>query len=110
MSGLPVTVLFCADSPYFQHAGAAMASMLRAAPESDFQIFVCSERREGAAEEKLAAITSTFRNASITFLEFDIDPWREHLRLDHYITTASYLRLFVTEFLSPRIERLIYLD
>jgi len=106
-----ISLLFCADGPYFQHLGAAIASVLRANPGHDFEIFVCSEARQPQAEEKLSAIASRFKNASITFLEFSIaGSHGKELRLDRYLTMASYLRLFLTEFLSPTIEKVLYLD
>jgi lipopolysaccharide biosynthesis glycosyltransferase len=111
MKRLRISLLFCADGPYFQHLGAAIASVLRANPGHDFEILVCSEARQAQEEEKISAIASRFKNASITFLEFNIaGSHGQQLRLDRYLTMASYLRLFLTEFLSPTIEKVLYLD
>ena len=111
MKRLRISLLFCADGPYFQHLGAAIASVLRANPEHDFEILVCSEARQAQGKEKISAIASRFKNASITFLEFSIaGSHGQQLRLDRYLTMASYLRLFLTEFLNPTIEKVLYLD
>jgi lipopolysaccharide biosynthesis glycosyltransferase len=110
MERLRISLLFCADGPYFQHMGAAIASVLRTNSAHDFQIFACSETRDPRAEEKLSAIALRFGNASITFLEFSLAQVHGRLRIDRYLTLASYLRLFMTEFLDPEVERVLYLD
>jgi lipopolysaccharide biosynthesis glycosyltransferase len=89
--------------------GAAIASVLRANSGHDFQIFVCSERRDREAEEKLSATVSRFGNASIAFLEFNLSK-HGHLRVDRYLSIAAYMRLFVAEFLDPQVEKILYLD
>ena len=105
-----ISLLYCADGPYFQHLGASVASLLQANPGHYFQIYVCSEERDAKAEEKLSATASRFGNASITFLEFGLAQNHGQLRLDRYLTLASYLRLFLTEFLDPTVEKVLYLD
>ena len=110
MERLRVSLLYCADGPYFQHLGASVASVLQANPAHHFQIYVCSEKRDAKAEEKLSAIASRFGNASITFLEFSLAQGHGDLRVDRYLTLAAYLRLFLTEFLDPQVERVLYLD
>ena len=109
MERLRIPVLFCADASYFQHTGATIASLLRTNAAHDFQILVCSESRNRLAEEKLAAVALRFGNASISFLEFNLTQ-HKHLRVDRYLTLSAYLRLFVTEFLAPSIEKVLYLD
>lgn len=105
-----IPTLFCPDGSYFQHAGAAMASLLQANRAHTFDIFVCSETRNPEAEEKLSAIASRFGNASIKFLDFNLADRYGYLKIDRYFTLAAYMRLFVTEFLDPKIDRLLYLD
>ena len=102
-------MLFCADAAYFQHMGATIASLLRSNSGHDFRIFVCSEKRDAEAEEKLSAIASRFGNATLTFLEFGLEQ-HGNLRIDRYLTLSAYMRLFVTEFLEPSIEKVLYLD
>jgi lipopolysaccharide biosynthesis glycosyltransferase len=104
-----ISVLFCTDQHYFQHAGAAIASLLRANAAHDFRIFVCSEKRDLESEEKLLAVSSQFGNASITFLEFNLAQ-HSQLRVDRYLTIAAYLRLFLTEFLDQSVGKVLYLD
>jgi lipopolysaccharide biosynthesis glycosyltransferase len=109
MQRLLIPLLFCADAPYFQHMSATIASLLRSNSAHDFRIFVCSERRNSRAEEKLSAIASRFGNASFTFLEFELAQHRD-LRVDRYLTLSAYMRLFLTEFLDPSVEKVLYLD
>lgn len=110
MSTLSITVLFCADGPFFQHTGAAIASMLRANSQHHFRIFVCSQKREPAAEGKLTAVAQQFGNASMHFVEFSLEPFKAYLHADRTFTIAVFLRLFLTEFLDPSVDRVLYLD
>src|SRR5450432_126786 len=110
MNGPCVTVLLCADGPYFQHAGVTIASMLRANPARQFRIFVCSQKREPAAEGKLCTVAQRFGNAAMEFVEFSLEPFRNSLHADRTFTIAVYLRLFLTEFLDRSVEKVLYLD
>jgi lipopolysaccharide biosynthesis glycosyltransferase len=110
MRHLKIPVLFCTDAIYFQHMGAAIASLLNSNSLHNFEIFVCSEQRDQAAEEKLLATVSRFGNATLTFIQFSLGRCREYLCLSQYFTAAAYIRLFLTEFLDPSIRRILYLD
>jgi lipopolysaccharide biosynthesis glycosyltransferase len=89
---------------------AAIASLLQSNPMHDFRIFVCSEKRNSIPETKMSAVVSRFGNATISFIEYNLDARREYLWADRHVTAASYIRLFLTEFLDPSIRRLLYLD
>jgi lipopolysaccharide biosynthesis glycosyltransferase len=110
MERLRISLLYCADGPYFQHLGASVASVLKANPRHDFDIYVCSEKRDAQGEQKLSKIAVGFGNASITFLDFNLAQTHTGLRVDRYLTLASYLRLFLTEFLPLNVDRVLYLD
>jgi lipopolysaccharide biosynthesis glycosyltransferase len=84
--------------------GATIASLLRANPNHAFRLFVCSTNRNPTAELHISEILSRFGNASVKFLTFD--PSRQAGQLNQ----AIYLRLFLTEFLDPSIEKVLYLD
>jgi lipopolysaccharide biosynthesis glycosyltransferase len=110
MERLHISLLFCADASYFQHAGATIASILETNPKHEFEIFVCSEKRDYSAEQKLKVIVSQFGNATINFVEFNLPQMQGHVESKAYISVATYLRLFMTEFLEPRVKRVLYLD
>jgi len=107
---LQIQILFCTDALYFQHMGAAIASLLQKNFAHDFQIFVCTEEKDREAEEKLRTVVSRFGNASVKFIEFKLDQSRGYLYIDQYLTAAAYIRLFLTEFLDPSVKRVLYLD
>jgi lipopolysaccharide biosynthesis glycosyltransferase len=110
MGRIKIPVLFCADAAYFQHTGVGIVSLLSSNSAHEFEIFVCSEDRDPVAEQKLSAAVSPFGNATLSFIRFSLEHCREHLHVDQYLTTATYIRLFLTEFLDPSIRRILYLD
>jgi lipopolysaccharide biosynthesis glycosyltransferase len=105
-----IDVLFCADGPYFQHMGATIASLLRANRTRLFRLFICAAERDVSAEEKITIIAERFGNAMTRFIYFDVTQRYGRLRTDRYLTIATYLRLFVTDYLDSQIAKLLYLD
>jgi len=110
MTPRSIDVLFCADPPYFQHMAATITSLLRANPDHMFRLFICSAERDERTEQKIGIVASQFGNASAHFLQFDVARQHAYLTPDRYLTIATYLRLFATEYIDPQVSKLLYLD
>ncbi|ADW71446.1 glycosyltransferase family 8 protein [Granulicella tundricola] len=98
-----IPVLFCTDHHYWKHLGVAIASLLAANPSLRFRIIVCSMIENLAAEPKIREIFP-----AVEFVRYNINQYG--FRTDRNITIASYLRLFMTEFVDLAIDKLLYLD
>jgi lipopolysaccharide biosynthesis glycosyltransferase len=109
VSKSPIAVLFCTDNNYWQHMGATLASLLSSNARHQFRIMVCSLEPNPANEMKIRQIAREFGNATVEFILFT-PKHREALPVDRYISLGAYLRLFVTEYVDPKLEKLLYLD
>ena len=105
-----IPVLFCADARYFPYMAATMASLLSSNPDNTFRLIVCSTERNAASEQQIARFVAEHRNATVEFVCFDLQKVKTNLPVSKHITVSAYLRLFVTEFLDPSIEKVVYLD
>jgi lipopolysaccharide biosynthesis glycosyltransferase len=109
LSKPPIAVLFCTDNNYWQHMGATLASLLSSNGRHRFRILVCSLEPNPENEMKIRQIAQEFGNATVEFILFT-PKYREALPVDRYISLGAYLRLFVTEYVDPALDKLLYLD
>lgn len=86
-----------------------IASLLKNNAQHRFRLIVVLNERDTAAEQKIRDTVRLFNNAEIEFKSFSSQAF-EHFRVDRHITVASYLRLFMTQFLDPDLEKVLYLD
>jgi lipopolysaccharide biosynthesis glycosyltransferase len=105
----PIPVLFCTDSNYWQHMGAALASLLANNRGHKFRIMVCSLHPDPESERKINKIATGFGNAVVEFIRFVPDRSKS-FPINGHITLAAYLRLFMSEYIDPKIDKLLYLD
>jgi lipopolysaccharide biosynthesis glycosyltransferase len=105
----PIPVLFCTDSNYWQHLGAALASLLASNTRHQFRVMVCTISPDLENEAKISQIVKTFGTATVEFIHFT--PNRQNaLPISGHITLGAYLRLFMTEYVDPTVDKLLYLD
>jgi lipopolysaccharide biosynthesis glycosyltransferase len=104
-----INVIFCTDGKYIQHLGVTLVSLLSNNPDSQFLITVVAGKRKQSWESRLAHIAATYGNASIQFKTFDLRRVA-HLRTDHHLSVAIYVRLFLTEFFDESVSKALYLD
>jgi lipopolysaccharide biosynthesis glycosyltransferase len=105
----PIPVLFCTDTNYWQHLGAALASLLASNTRHQFRIIVCSIDSDLDSQTKIRQISAEFGNATVEFIRFTPNQ-RESLPISGHITLAGYLRLFMAEYIPASVEKLLYLD
>jgi lipopolysaccharide biosynthesis glycosyltransferase len=105
----PIPVLFCTDTNYWQHLGAALASLLASNTRHQFRVMVCSISPDLENEAKISQIVKTCGTATVEFIHFT--PNRQSsLPINGHITLGAYLRLFMTEYVDPTVDKLLYLD
>lgn len=86
-----------------------IASLLKNNSRHTFRLIVVLNERDERSEQKIRAMVAGFQNAEIEFKTFKSGAIA-HFRVDRHITLASYLRLFMTRFLDPDLEKVLYLD
>jgi lipopolysaccharide biosynthesis glycosyltransferase len=106
-----INILFCVDGRFWQHVGVAIASLLTHNPQNTFRIVIATadEINEEMADQ-IKALARRFGNATVEVTQYRALDHREALPTHSHLTFAAYLRLFMTEFLDPSIDKLIYLD
>jgi len=105
----PIPVVFCADKRFCQHMAVTMASLLANNPAHRFQLIAVFDEWDQETIERLSETVGRFQNAEISLKTFGTASF-SHFRVDRQIPLASYLRLFMTEFLPPDLDKLLYLD
>ena len=104
-------VIYSSDDNYAQHLGASLYSLLDNNRDfEEIEIYVIENNMTEANKEKLVSVADSFVNANVRFISFQ--KWQDRLKLDMPwpISVSSYARLFVSDMLSPGIDRIIYLD
>ena len=109
MSNVAIPVLLCADRRYCQHMAVTIASLLRNNARHRFRLIVVLDERDDEAESKIRHTAEQFHNAVIEFKNFSVNSFANY-RVDGHISLASYLRLFMTQFLDSDIDKVLYLD
>jgi lipopolysaccharide biosynthesis glycosyltransferase len=104
-----IPVVFCADRRFCQHMAVTIASLLMNNAAHRFRLTAVFDERNDEAETRLSETVALFRNAEISFKTFGTNSF-PHFRVDGQISLASYLRLYMTQFLPPDLDKVIYLD
>lgn len=86
-----------------------IASLLKNNARHRFRLIAVLNERDADAERKIRRTVELFGNAEIEFKSFSSESFA-HFRVDRHITVASYLRLFMTQFLDPDMGKVLYLD
>src|SRR5215475_10573967 len=109
-NAMRISVLFCIDGNFWQHLGVTIASMLRSNPDNQFRIILVSAAEMDAA--RLAELRLVVESGASTLeaIVYQGAHAYEHLPTHDHLTFAMYLRLFMTEYLDPSLDRIIYLD
>jgi lipopolysaccharide biosynthesis glycosyltransferase len=107
----PATIptLFCINSRYAKHAAVCIVSLLENNPTSFFDLVVVSTGDLGGEALKLRRSLSAYSNCALKTICFSprdsiILPVRAHYSID------NYTRLWVSEFFSESVEKVLYLD
>ncbi len=107
---MKINILFCVDESFWQHVSVATAALLIHNPNNTFRIVIATA---GEINEKLSgeirAFVERMGNGTVEVTQYKALEYRD-LPTHSRLTFAAYLRMFMTEFLDPAIERLIYLD
>jgi len=106
-----VHLLICTNSLYLQHAAVCLTSLFVNNPELMFHIVIVGRSNEALDEAKLRRSLAQFPNHSLSFRQFT-PPKDRNLPLNpraHY-TLDNWTRLWVQEFFSSEVERILYLD
>lgn len=98
-----MTILFCIDDNYWPHLSAAIASLTTSNPAGRLRIIVCSSSRSPENEQRIRIVAS-----NVEFIHYEPPPMV--LPTGRYLTLATYLRLFMTEYLDSSIDKVLYLD
>ena len=108
---MPIHVLFSIDGNFWQHLGATIASLLASNPRNTFRLHVVSSSDIPTASlDKLQTIVSQAGNATLEAIVFKEAERYQYLPVHSHLTFAMYLRLFMTEYLDPAIDKILYLD
>ena len=110
-AGNPVHLLLCANSLYLQHMGVCLTSLLVNNPDLFFDIVIVGRASEALDEKKLRCSLARFSNYLLSFRKFT-PPADRILPLNpraHY-TLDNWTRLWIEEFFSGDIDRVLYLD
>jgi len=107
----PVHILLCTNSLYLQHAAVCLTSLLANNPTLFFDIVIVGRITEALDEDKLRRSLAHFPNNILSFRKFTppadlllpLNP-RAHYTLD------NWTRLWVSEFFTYDVERVLYLD
>jgi len=106
-----VYVLFCTDAQYLQHVAVCLTSILVNNPHLFFDVVIVRRATEQLDEQKLRRSLARFPNHSLRLQVFSA-PASRVLPLNpraHY-TVDTWTRLWVEEFFSAEVGRVLYLD
>jgi lipopolysaccharide biosynthesis glycosyltransferase len=106
-----VNILICTNALFLQHATVCLASLLANNPNFIFDIVIVGRVTEDLDEQKVRRSLALFPNHSLTFRKFS-PPENLLLPLEaraHY-TIDTYTRLWLGEFFSAKVDRVLYLD
>jgi lipopolysaccharide biosynthesis glycosyltransferase len=107
---MTIPVLYCIDGAFWQHMAVSIASLLDNSPQNEFRIFVVSANEMDAADVSKLRSMIEAKNSHLEALVYSQATNYQHLPTHSHLTFAMYLRLFMTEYLDPSIEKILYLD
>lgn len=106
-----INVVFCLDAAFWNPLLVTIASLLTTGRDSRFRLFVVSSSPVPEKERaRLAALLDRANNATAEIIVFDDTTAYGHLPVHGHLSVATYLRLFMTEFLPQTLDRVLYLD
>lgn len=106
-----IDVVFCIDAEFWHPLLITVSSLLSTNPASQFRIFVVSDSAVPEVEmTRLSDLVASCGNATVTSITFSgLTPYA-HFPVFGHISLATYLRLFMTDFLPSSVNKVIYLD
>jgi lipopolysaccharide biosynthesis glycosyltransferase len=110
-AGCHVHVLLCTNALFLQHAAVCLVSLLSNNCDLFFDVVIAWRATEHLDEQKLRGSLAHFANYSLSFREFT-PPAALPLPLNpraHY-TLDNWTRLWVAEFFTDDVDRVLYLD
>jgi lipopolysaccharide biosynthesis glycosyltransferase len=107
----PVHLLICTNALYLQHAAVCLNSLLANNQDLVFDIVIVSRPTERLEEDGLRRSLGCFSNYSLSFRKFT-PPANLVLPLnpDAHFTLDNWTRLWVEEFFTSDVDRVLYLD
>jgi lipopolysaccharide biosynthesis glycosyltransferase len=106
-----IDVAFCIDAEFWHPLLITISSLLFTNPESHFRLFVVSGAEVSAAEQsRLSEIIEAAGNATFNLITSCDSKSYGHLPVHGHLSLATYLRLFMTDFLPSSVDKVIYLD
>ncbi|MGH7066929.1 MAG: glycosyltransferase family 8 protein [Acetobacteraceae bacterium] len=107
----PVTILFCTNALFLQHAAVCLASLLANNRELFFEVVIVRRPTEELDEARLRRSLAQFPNHALRFREFAIPPdLLLPLNPSAHYTVDTYTRLWLEEFFPADTSRVLYLD
>ncbi|MBD1869904.1 glycosyltransferase family 8 protein [Cyanobacteria bacterium FACHB-471] len=103
-----MNVLFCFDTNYEQHFGAAVTSLILNNPEVQKDIYIITNQVSSDFRSKLDEFND-FPNLNFYTYEVEENSLKQ-LRVAAHISLATYYRLVAVNFLPKTIDKLLYLD
>ena len=107
---ITISVLFCIDRAFWQHAAVSIASLLGNNPQSIFRIFVVSAADMDADEVAKLRLMIEGKGSHLETIVYSEAASYEHLPTHSHLSFAMYLRIFMTEYLDSSLEKVLYLD
>lgn len=105
-----IPVLFCIDGNFWQHLGVSIASLLQSNPRTKFRIIVVSASEMDPIEVARIASLITPEHGSLETIVYRQAVKYQYLPTHSHLTFAMYLRLFLTEYIDPTLDKILYLD
>jgi lipopolysaccharide biosynthesis glycosyltransferase len=105
-----IPVLFCIDGKFWQHLAVSIASLLESNRHSTFRIFVVSASEMDAAEVAKLRSMIEAKGSSLKIIVYSEAASYQYLPTHSHLTFSIYLRLFMTEYLDPSLDKVLYLD
>jgi lipopolysaccharide biosynthesis glycosyltransferase len=107
----PVNILMCTNALFQQHAAVCLASLLANNPGLFFNVVIVGRMTEELDEEKLRRSLIRFPNLSLSFRKFSppADLLLPLVPGSHY-TIDTYTRVWLAEFFSATVDRVLHLD
>ena len=105
-----IPILFCIDGEFWQHVAVSIASLLENNPQSMFRIFVVSASEVNVLNVGKLRSMIEAKGSSLETIVYSQAMKYQHLPTHSHLTFAMYLRLFMTEYLDPSLDKILYLD
>jgi lipopolysaccharide biosynthesis glycosyltransferase len=104
-------IVVCTDKWYVMPTGVMMYSVCVNNTDVDIAFHViCDENVSDKDKYDLEETVTAFKGKTILFYEVDVSLFPSFPRVGGGITRAAYYRLMMSEILSPKVEKVLYLD